>query len=223
MKNKYFIFIISLFLFAYAYIPSSVFAGGCCFQYFESTNGIAGTKEASISVAFVDPRSYIYPHGPYPLANEKIEINIEDAAFGQYCKTESEKTDNEGAIKASCYSIIPGSIHIFFSAPNLEKQYNDSIRYPKREIIFDPMENVIKYPAVMINVLPTIPVLLPIKEEDIIKISLTPDYKQIDSSNENTQRMVKQLEENIANQRKQISDKVMFFQQMKKSLERMLK
>lgn len=130
-----FIFFVTFGLF----FPGVVHAGGCCFKSFSADHGIAGEKDALINASFVDPRNIgnITDYGK-PLVNEKIDIVIVNPKSGQSCKMSSPTTNQDGEVVATCSSTLPGTINIYFTAPDLEQQYSDSISYGKREIIFDP-------------------------------------------------------------------------------------
>lgn len=125
---------------ALLFVGNEVFAGGCCYRSFSSTKGIAGKQDAEINVAFVDPRIYL-PNAdknmPKYLANQKIAIHIKSPQEGQSCWMASEYTDSDGHTEARCRSVYAGTIQIYFSAPDLDSQSNQSIGYATREIVFD--------------------------------------------------------------------------------------
>lgn len=101
--------ILSLVLFV-ATVTAS-YAGGCCFQKFEVSQGVAGYTSARIFTGFVDPNFF------EALSNTPIEIHIVNPEVDQSCQMDVETTDGQGLVSAACRSSQAGDVTAFFSSP----------------------------------------------------------------------------------------------------------
>lgn len=154
--KKYLIGCITLFLAVFG--VDRVFAGGCCYKSFSSTNGIAGKQEATIQVSFIDPTDLYVDAGKTvlrPLENEKIDIHVISPQAGQSCRVVSESTDANGAITATCFSERAGVLSIYFSAPNLDVQANQWMSAVAKQVYFDADSAVSSTPAYPSIIYPT--------------------------------------------------------------------
>ena len=203
MKKSIFVFLGCILFFLFIH-TQHVFAGGCCYKYFTSVDGIAGKQDAVISVAFVDPRN---PYAsPLPsLQNQRIDVHIKDAKPGQFCRTTSEKTDAEGRIGASCGSPFPGDVYVFFTAPDLNEQANSAIKGVPKTIFFLANPNL---PRTTSTPTPTVARRepSPIKTLSPTQIITPPTEVLINKDEtEALQQRLNTLEAQVASQQKQVN------------------
>ena len=181
---------------ALLFIGTSVYAGGCCYKSFSTVNGIAGRQDAEINASFVDPRNSSYS----VLANQKMAIHIRSPHSEQSCWLLSEYTDADGHVEARCRSAVPGSISVYFSAPELDSQTNDAISYVPKQIYFDADPNApaaTSTPAVM----PTHVVVSP--TQPVVEPTVMPT--QSDEKTEMLQKRVAELEQEVQEQKEQVN------------------
>jgi len=192
---------VGILLFAiFAFSDHQVYAGGCCYKYFNSTDGIAGTKDAQISVAFVDPfNTYVDPGKTTlrSISDQKIDIHITSAKPGQMCLVNTEKTDNEGHIDAHCSSPYAGGMLVYFTAPDMSVQANDMIKSVPKSVNFSSDPNA---PAVSST--PT-----PVRETTASTPTVTQQEEQNNCVPETAelQKRLDELEEKVASQANQIT------------------
>ena len=174
-------------------------AGGCCFKYFSSTDGIAGIKNAQISVAFVDPiQSYAEPgRTTVSLANQKIETHVSSAKPGQFCLGNTEKTDDQGHIDVHCSSPSAGSMLVYFTAPDMSAQANEMIKFATRLINFSSDPNA---PASTVTPTPAYDTITPVP-------TVIQQEEQVGSSSETAelQKRLDALEEKVTTQGVQVN------------------
>ena len=192
---------------AFTALAGRVYAGGCCYKYFSATDGVAGTQDAQISVAFVDPINTFADPGKTTfnsLTNQKIDVHVASARPGQFCLTNSEKTNSEGHIDAHCASPFSGTMSIYFTAPDMDAQANGMISSVAKTVNFLPNPNA---PAETDT--PT-PFPSPVSTNTTIPTS-TPTTVQQETQGSSAsetaelQKRVDSLEAKVAEQGKQVS------------------
>ena len=189
------IFLTIIFL---THSADTVKAGGCCYKYFSAVDGIASVLDAQISVAFVDPVHF------GPLASQKIEAHVASAKPGQFCMTNTQKTDAEGAISVKCSSPVPGTMDIYFTAPDMNAQANDAIKFYPKQVNFAANPNA---PAATNTPIPTptrmttatpLPSSTPTESQPTASPEIPPATEQL-------QQRIDTLEKKIAAQEKQLN------------------
>lgn len=183
-------------------VATAVHAGGCCYKSFSATNGIANSQNAIIDVAFVDPRpsspGQIPAYGP--LSEQKIAIHVVSPQSGQLCSMLSEKTDSSGYIQAECQSSTAGTISVYFSAPELDQQTNQSIKAVPKPVVFDTNPN-----APAINTVTIAPSVEEAGKSASTNTTKADDSTQSKEETEKLQKRLNALEKTVQEQKKEVS------------------
>lgn len=137
MIKKYF-FILFIFSLSVIFVKT-VQAGGCCYKEFSSTPGIANQEPAKVKATFVDPDLSYQNQGRGPtvlLKNKKVLVKIDNPTHNQWCKTLTETTNDKGTIEVECYSATPGTMGLYFEAPELTSKGQQSLSTIPRPVMF---------------------------------------------------------------------------------------
>lgn len=205
MTGKIAVFItLGMLFFALLFFPPHADAGGCCFLLFHATNGTASEKDAVIDATFVDPKAMTQDkYEIKPLQNQKIIIHADTTRPDQGCRTEKDRTDDKGYIRATCTSAIPGTLSVWFSAPDLETKYSDMIGFVKQPIAFD---GTLQPTAPLLSKAPILPTQQP-KETAVVTVVVTQPPTQM-TDNQDVKALeekVQALEKEVASQRTQVN------------------
>lgn len=185
-----------------------VFAGGCCFKSYSASNGIAGKQEAEINVSFVDPAN---PHSDAgkttlsSLSGQKIDIHIVSPQSGQSCYMKAETTDTSGHTEARCSSSTPGQIMVRFTAPNMDAQSQEMIRFGSKPVYFDADPNA--QPIIPSNTpVPFVPTATHTVIPQVAEV-ISPEEALSEESKdtEKLQKKIRDLEQKVADQQKEVN------------------
>jgi hypothetical protein len=114
------------------FVTGEVSAGGCCYQSFEATNGVANGELATFNVGFVDPRAPIQTK----FSNKPIDVHIVKQLPNQNCTLNEDITDENGYITGQCISNTPGTVQVYFSSPVLDDSENETFSYVQQNVVF---------------------------------------------------------------------------------------
>lgn len=192
---------------------NTVKAGGCCYKYFTSVDGIASVLDAQVRVAFVDPVSF------GPLNSQKIEAHVASAKPGQFCVTNTQKTDADGGIAVHCSSPFPGIMSIYFTAPDMDAQANDSIKFYPKTVNFaanpnapaatnTPTPTALHMPSVTPSSTP-----MPKETQQMVPV-IAPETEQLQQRIDSLEKKIEAQEKQLNILQKAVNSIVTFFSQL---------